>query len=323
MKRKRFFTWILILSGSLFSIKCSTVDVRNEQACPMFGDLHLDVSGKKNLTVEGYSGIVTVPADETTKAKAIDNKEALNAFMASYKSICRQEPPFYNEIAYVRRMKVETESKKEDEMRIETEKKKQETVARQKARKQTGLNLDALDAAIDSWLLLEREANELYTAGQTIKYKKKQSEVEQVWKKIEKIFRIGQSISGTSECPFERIKGVSLIGEEGYATRQFRLSCYDSKNESFNLLFEFGVRDDFASIWDEKVQTKDSIVEIFEAGSRFAGTIQVVGNWLAGGGPKAVELLDKTPEFRVRGDYETKLSEILVKVKIVSLQPVH
>lgn len=101
----RIFAGIVILGGSLFSGSCSTADVRKEQACPMYGDLHLDFPGKKNVTVEGRGGIVTVVSvDDVTQAKKIDNKEASDEFLKSYKSICGQEPPFYYEIAYVKRM---------------------------------------------------------------------------------------------------------------------------------------------------------------------------------------------------------------------------
>ncbi len=344
MKGRRFFTWILILSSSLLSIRCATVDVRKEQACPMFGDLHLDFTGKKSLTVEGYSGIVTVPADQTTKAKAIDNKEALNTFLASYKSICGQEPPFYNDIAYVRRMKIgeeakktETEIKKEEELLAETEKKKQEALARQKGRKQTGFNLDALEATIDSGILLEKEGAELEKAGQTIKAKRKQSEAEQKWKEIiEKKFRVGQSISATAECPFQRLP-IQMSGE-GYATRIFRLSCFDKRlikeqnqqdqaNENIylDIIFEFKVPVDSSNNWPAWAQTSNDIAEKFESSSDFIGSTQIVGNWET----TSFNLFKKEVKRKVEAveiednSYSSNRILMKVKVKIVRLQPVN
>lgn len=313
MKGRTLFSIGVIFFGSLIIISCSSVDIRRGQACPRYGDLNLDISGKNNIKVEGYNGIVTVPADETTKAKAIDNKEALDSFLASYKSICGKEPPFYNEIAYVRRMRAEAEAKKEEELKKESEKKKQEALAILNARKRIGLNLDALDVAIFLWLQLQQQESELYETGQTIKAKRKESEVEQSWEEIKKIFSVGSTISSTSECPFERIMGRSVIGKEELETRRFRLSCYDINKNSIDLLFEFSVNSDILP-WEGSNKTSNNLAENFEAESRFTGTIQVVGEWIYGG-PTAVELVNKS--------YYSKQSEIHVKVKIISLQPIN
>lgn len=232
-------------------------------------------------------------------------------------------------------IKKEKEAEKQEELRIEIEKKNQEIQMRQKALKKTGLDFNAFDLSLTSWLLLRKEAEEFDKTGQTIKAKRKWNEVEEARKKIEKIFRIGQSISATAECPFERISGEISYEE----TRQFRLSCYEKKildssiiagtsigekKEVFaylDLIFEFVALSDksyFVSIndWEASAQTNNGIAEIFEAGSRFTGSAKIVGGWRSPVSGSAMKITGIMDPF-------INKNAIIIKVKIVSLQPLN
>lgn len=323
MNGRKFFTWIVTLCSWLFVVRCSSVDIRREEACPMYGDLHLDFSGKKNVTVEGLNGIVTVPVVETTKAKAIDNEKGLKAFLESYKSICEQEPPYYSEIAYIKRMKAEAESKKEEELKVAEEKKKQ------KALKNTGLNFDALSVTIDLWLRLRKELEDLETTGQTIKATRKKGEVEEAFKKIEKFFKIGQIISASPDCAFEQTSFRYTSSTP--SNRLFRLSCsekkvLDSHGKDFaflDIVFEFVAPIDsinspygYYSDWPTSAQTNNDIAEIFESSSRFSGSAKIVGGW------KSVY---SGEPFKIIGIMDPFINDnaIVVKVKIINLHPVN
>lgn len=307
----------------------------------MFGNLDLDLSGKQNITVERFDGIVTVASfDALTKAKEIDSKEAFDTFLMSYRYICGQDPPFYSEIAYVKRLKAVEEAKTQRQLqKEETQKENQDALAKQKARDslaKSGLNLDALDRVISRLGLLAREQKELEKAGQTVKAKRKRGEVEQAYGEIENIFHIGRSISATSECPFERIMKTSLDGKsEGYEDREFKLSCYNRKAKfgpvgtsednlpQLIIVFKFvapvdPVFSDISSGWPAWAKTSNDMTEKFEATkSRFTGSVEVVGGW-----EEIVFGSLRNNEKAVDTDSgDPQLLKLKVKVKISRLHP--
>ncbi|MEI1279653.1 hypothetical protein V6Z05_15090 [Leptospira venezuelensis] len=229
------------------------------------------------------------------------------------------------------KVKAEEEARNQEEQQKEianTEKKKHDVQVRQKARAKTGLNLDALETAIDNWLILQVEAKELEEARQTIKAQKKKIEVEQAWGAIKNIFIIGRSILATTECPFEK-SNLQNNHFPGAPPRKLRISCFDKKKlgESrwsdasgtvsirpniLDVNFEFiATADAYGKAyanpydWPKGAQTSNEITEKFEEGSsHFTGSLKIVGE----------------PNQELFAS-EDRL--ITIKVKINSLQPLN